>query len=112
MLPARWRDRVDGALSGYTRATIAVAVVDAVLIGAGLAILGVPMVIPLAALVFVGAFVPVVGAFVAGFVAVQELEGDVLQPFLLGRIVRLHPLVVVFAVATGVVLAFRDYERG
>jgi predicted PurR-regulated permease PerM len=134
VVPMNLRTRVDDtgrrvfhALSGFTRATLAVAVVDAVAIGAGLAIIGVPMVIPLTALVFLGAFVPYAGAFVAGCaavlvalvtsgpvpallvlalsVAVQELEGDVLQPFLLGKVVRLHPLTVVVAVATGVVLA-------
>lgn len=132
--PVHLRDRVDGigrrvfhALSGFTRATLAVAVVDAVAIGIGLAVIGVPMVVPLTSLVFLSAFVPYVGAFVAGgaavlvalvtggpvtallvlalTVAVQELEGEVLQPFLLGRVVRLHPLTVVLAVATGVVLA-------
>ncbi|MDX8034910.1 AI-2E family transporter [Lentzea sp. BCCO 10_0856] len=134
IVPMGMRKRVDGtgrrvfhALSGFTRATLAVALVDAVAIGTGLAIIGVPMAIPLTSLVFLGAFVPYAGAFVAGCaavlvalvtggpvpallvlaltVAVQELEGDVLQPFLLGKVVRLHPLTVVVAVATGVVLA-------
>jgi predicted PurR-regulated permease PerM len=133
-VPERARDRVDvagrgafHALAGYTRATVAVAVVDAVFIGIGLTIIGVPMVVPLTSLVFLGAFVPYAGAFVGGIVAVlvglvsggpvtallvlalnvgvQELEGDVLQPFLLGKVVRLHPLVVVFSIAIGVVLA-------
>lgn len=132
--PARLRSTVDlsgrsafRALGAYTRATLVVALVDAVAIGIGLAIIGVPMVIPLASLVFLGAFVPYVGAFISGFVAVlvalvsggpvaallvlalsvgvQELEGDVLQPFLLGKMVRLHPLVVILAIAIGVVLA-------
>lgn len=134
VVPIALRERVDGtgrrvfhALSGFTRATLAVAVVDAAAIGTGLAIIGVPMAIPLTSLVFLGAFVPYAGAFVAGCaavlvalvtggpvsallvlaltVAVQELEGDVLQPFLLGKVVRLHPLTVVVAVAVGVVLA-------
>lgn len=133
-VPQRFRGRADTAgrhafqaLTGFTRATIAVAVVDAVAIGLGLWIIGVPLVVPLVSLVFLGAFVPYVGAFVAGFAAVlvalvsggpvtallvlalnvgvQELEGDVLQPLLLGKIVRLHPLVVVFAIAVGVLLA-------
>ncbi|SDI34658.1 Predicted PurR-regulated permease PerM [Actinokineospora alba] len=133
-LPESVRTRIDrggrtgfASLGAYSRATVAVAVVDAVVIGAGLAIIGVPMVIPLASLVFLAAFVPYVGAFVAGFVAVlvglvsggpvtallvlglsvlvQTLEGEVLQPFLLGRMVRLHPLLVVVSIAVGVVLA-------
>ncbi|WP_436498241.1 AI-2E family transporter [Actinokineospora sp. HUAS TT18] len=134
VVPGRMRTRVDdagrlalGSLGGYTRATVVVATVDAVAIGIGLLVIGVPMVVPLASLVFLAAFVPYVGAFFAGFVAVlvalvsggpvtalmtlllsvavQELEGEVLQPFLLGRAVRLHPLAVVFAIAVGVVLA-------
>ncbi|MFC9517960.1 AI-2E family transporter [Nocardiaceae bacterium NPDC056970] len=115
------------SLVGYTRATVAVAAVDAIGIGAGLAILGVPLALPLASLVFVGAFIPIVGAFVTGFLAVlvalvtkglltalivlgiivgiMQLEGHVLQPLLLGRAVRLHPLAVVLAITTGIVLA-------
>lgn len=132
--PRLRRDRVDVAgrrafasLVGYVRATVLVAVVDAVGIGIGLAIVGVPLVIPLAALVFLGAFIPTVGAVLTGAVAVlialvatgpvaaliilavvigvQQLEGHVLQPLLLGRAVNLHPLAVVLAVAAGVVIA-------
>lgn len=132
--PRARRDRVDVAgrrafacLVGYVRATALVAVVDAVGIGLGLAIVGVPLVVPLAALVFLGAFVPTVGAVVTGGVAVlvalvangpipalvvllivigvQQLEGHILQPLLLGRAVRLHALAVVLAVAAGVVVA-------
>ncbi|RVW09562.1 AI-2E family transporter [Prescottella agglutinans] len=128
----RTRVRVAGrqgfnTLVGYTRATVAVAAADAIGIGAGLAILGVPLAVPLASLVFVGAFIPIVGAFVTGFLAVlvafvtkglltalivlgiiigiMQLEGHVLQPLLLGRAVRLHPLAVVLAITTGIVLA-------
>ncbi|PTR23553.1 putative PurR-regulated permease PerM [Rhodococcus sp. OK519] len=115
------------SLVHYTRATVAVAAVDAIGIGAGLAILGVPLALPLASLVFIGAFIPIVGAFVTGFLAVlvalvtkglltalivlgiiigiMQLEGHVLQPLLLGRAVRLHPLAVVLAITTGIVLA-------
>ena len=57
-------------LISYVRATVAVALVDAVGIGVGLAVLGVPLVIPLAALVFLGAFIPIIGSFLAGTVAV------------------------------------------
>lgn len=134
IVPKNTRNRVRSAgrqgfhsLVGYTRATVAVAAVDAIGIGAGLAILGVPLALPLASLVFVGAFIPIVGAFVTGFLAVlvalvtkglltalivlgiivgiMQLEGHVLQPLLLGRAVRLHPLAVVLAITTGIVLA-------
>ncbi|ORI16407.1 AI-2E family transporter [Rhodococcus sp. 1168] len=116
-----------GSLIGYVRATVAVAAADAIGIGAGLAILGVPLALPLASLVFIGAFIPIVGAFLTGFVAVfialvtkglitalitlgivvavMQLEGHVLQPLLLGRAVRLHPLAVVFAITLGILLA-------
>lgn len=116
-----------GSLVGYVRATVAVAAADAIGIGAGLAILGVPLALPLASLVFIGAFIPIVGAFVTGFVAVfialvtkgwltalitlgivvavMQLEGHVLQPLLLGRAVRLHPLAVVLAITVGILLA-------
>ncbi|MGL4305086.1 MAG: AI-2E family transporter [Mycobacteriaceae bacterium] len=115
-----------GSLVGYVRATVAVAMVDALGIGAGLAVLQVPLALPLASLVFVGAFVPIIGAFLTGFVAVfialvtkglvsavitfgivvgvMQLEGHVLQPLLLGRAVRIHPLAVVLAIATGILL--------
>lgn len=133
-VPERVRDRVDvagrrgfGALVSYVRATAAVALVDAVGIGIGLAIVGVPLVIPLSALVFLSAFVPIIGAVLAGTVAVlitlvangfvqalivlaivigvMQLESHVLQPWLLGRAVRLHPLAVVLAIAAGLIAA-------
>jgi predicted PurR-regulated permease PerM len=114
-------------LISYVRATVIVALVDAVGIGIGLAILGVPLVIPLAALVFLGAFIPIIGSFLAGsvavlvalvsvgpvkalialgiVVAVMQLEGHVLQPLLLGRAVHVHPLAVVLAIAAGLLIA-------
>lgn len=133
-VPERVRERVDvagrrgfGALVSYVRATAAVALVDAVGIGIGLAIVGVPLVIPLSALVFLSAFVPIIGAVLAGTVAVlitlvangfvaalivlaivigvMQLESHVLQPWLLGRAVRLHPLAVVLAIAAGLIAA-------
>jgi predicted PurR-regulated permease PerM len=133
-VPGRVRDRVDVAgrrgfasLVSYVRATAAVAVVDAVGIGVGLAIVGVPLVIPLATLVFLGAFIPIIGAVIAGAVAVlialvtkgvvgalivlaivigvMQLESHVLQPILLGRAVKLHPLAVVLAITIGLVAA-------
>ncbi|MEO6088595.1 MAG: AI-2E family transporter [Umezawaea sp.] len=131
--PHRIRTRVDvagrrglAALVSYVRATAAVAVVDAVGIGIGLAVLRVPLAIPLAALVFLGAFIPILGAVVAGSVAilialvangwvaglvvagiviaVMQLESHVLQPLLLGRAVKLHPLAVVLAIAGGLLV--------
>jgi predicted PurR-regulated permease PerM len=133
-VPGDLRVRVDvagrrglAALVAYVRATAVVAVVDAVAIGIGLGVLGVPLAVPLAALVFLGAFVPIVGAVVAGsvavlvalvaqgpvsalivlaiIIAVMQLEGHVLAPWLLGRAVKLHPLAVVLAVAVGLLLA-------
>ncbi|MEU3621543.1 AI-2E family transporter [Amycolatopsis coloradensis] len=133
-VPGRVRNRVDVAgrrgfasLVSYVRATAAVAVVDAVGIGVGLAIVGVPLVIPLATLVFLGAFIPIIGAVIAGAVAVlialvtkgvvgalivlaivigvMQLESHVLQPILLGRAVKLHPLAVVLAITAGLVAA-------
>ena len=114
-------------LGGYIRGTAIVAAVDAVSIGIGLAIVGVPLVIPLSVLVFLLAFIPLVGATVAGILAalvalvavgpiealiviaivvvVNQLEGDFLQPIVMGRTLRLHPLVILFALTAGTVLA-------
>jgi predicted PurR-regulated permease PerM len=134
VFPENVRERVRDAgragfrsLIGYVRATFLVALVDATGIGTGLAIMGVPLALPLASLVFLGAFIPLVGAVVAGFVAVvvaliakgfvyalitlgliiavQQLEGHVLQPLVMGRAVSIHPLAVVLAIAGGGVLA-------
>ena len=133
-IPAPSRSRADvagrralAALVSYVRATAVVAVVDAVAIGIGLTVLGVPLAVPLAALVFLGAFVPIVGAVIAGgvavlialvaqgpitalivlaiIIAIMQLESHVLQPLLLGRAVKLHPLAVVLAIATGLLVA-------
>lgn len=115
-----------GTLVGFVRATVVVALVDAIGIGAGLAILGVPLALPLASLVFISAFIPIVGAFLAGtiavfialvtkgwvtavivlgiIIAVMQLESHVLQPLLLGRAVSIHPLAVVLAIAAGIVI--------
>ena len=112
-------------LGGYVRGTAIVAAVDAVFIGIGLAIVGVPLVIPLSVLVFLLAFIPLVGATLAGILAalvalvalgpvealvvvaivvvVNQLEGDFLQPVVMGRALRLHPLVVLFALTAGTV---------
>ncbi|WP_436525876.1 AI-2E family transporter [Actinoplanes sp. HUAS TT8] len=114
-------------LGAYVRATVLVAFIDAVGIGLALVLLDVQFPFPLAALVFLGAFVPIVGAAVSGSVAVlvalvtqgwvvalitlgavilvQQLEGHVLQPLIMGRAVALHPLAVIIGIACGVVLA-------
>ncbi|HUH70534.1 MAG TPA: AI-2E family transporter [Mycobacterium sp.] len=116
-----------GSLIGYVRATFLVALTDAAGVGAGLAIMGVPLALPLASLVFLGAFIPLVGAVIAGFlavvvallakgfvyalitlgllVAVNQLEAHLLQPLVMGRAVSIHPLAVVLAISTGGVLA-------
>lgn len=114
-------------LVSYVHATVLVAFVDAVGIGIGLAVLRIPLALPLAALVFLTSFIPVVGATLSGAVAVlvalvtqgpvsalillaivigvQQLEGHVLQPLIMGRAVALHPLAVILAIATGIVTA-------
>jgi predicted PurR-regulated permease PerM len=133
LAPARARTRIDGAartgwtsLVHYVRATILVAFSDAIGVLIVALILHVPGAAALAALVFLGAFVPLVGAFVSGFVAVfvalvmlgwvqalimlagiiavMQLEGHILQPFLLGRAVKLHPLAVLLGIAIGVII--------
>jgi predicted PurR-regulated permease PerM len=132
--PAGVRTRADvagrrglAALVSYIRATAVVAVVDAVAIGIGLAVLRIPLAVPLAALVLLGAFVPIIGAVLTGGVAVlvalvaqgpvsalivlaiivgiMQLEGHILQPLLLGRAVKLHPLAVILAIAAGLLTA-------
>ncbi len=128
------RARVDGAgraawaaLTGWVQGTFIIACIHAVVIGTTLRVLGVPLVVPLAILVFIGSFIPVLGAFLAGAVAVvvtlgtqgvvpavvmagillleNELEAHVLQPFVVGRYVRLHPLAIILVLATGTFLA-------
>jgi putative heme transporter len=116
-----------GALVGYVRATFLVALVDAAGVGTGLAIMSVPLALPLASIVFLGAFIPLVGAVVSGFLAVvvallakgfvyalitlgvligvNQLEAHILQPLVMGRAVSIHPLAVVLAISTGGVLA-------
>lgn len=115
------------SLIGYVRATFLVAFVDAVGIGTGLAIMGIPLALPLASLVFLGAFIPLVGAVLTGglavivaliakgwvyalitfglIIAVQQLEAHILQPLVMGRAVSLHPLAVVLAITAGGVTA-------
>ncbi|MGZ8750933.1 MAG: AI-2E family transporter, partial [Pseudonocardia sp.] len=116
-----------GQLTSYTRATILVALVDAVGITAVALVLRVPFALPIGVLVFLLSFIPIIGALLSGFVAVvlalvahgpvtallmlagvlavQQLESHILQPFLLGRAVKVHPLAVILAIAVGIVLA-------
>ncbi|MEU1959327.1 AI-2E family transporter [Nocardia sp. NPDC019304] len=115
--------RIWVVLGGFIRTQALVSLVDAVLIGAGLVILGVPLALVLAVITFLGGFVPMVGAFVAGalavlvalvgngfvtalivlgiVVAVQQLEGNVLQPVLQSRSMQLHAVIVLLAVTAG-----------
>lgn len=133
LLPADRRLRWDRAarsvrdvLAAFIRGTAIVSAIDGVGIGLGLYLLGVPLAVPLAVLTFVAGFVPIVGATLAGLVAVlvalasegpvtalavlgvvvavQQLEGNILQPAIVGRSVRLHPAVILLAVGTGAVL--------
>jgi predicted PurR-regulated permease PerM len=134
VLPTDAREPVDeagrrawGSLVAYVRGISAVAFVDAVLIAIVLVILGVPLVPALAALTFLTAFIPIVGATVAGLAAalvalvdqgvgtalivvvavflIQWLDSDILQPLIVGRAVKLHPLAIGLAVTTGAILA-------
>jgi predicted PurR-regulated permease PerM len=115
------------SLTQFVRATVLVAATDALGIMIGAFALGVPFVSAIGVLVFLGAFVPMIGAFVSGSVAVlvalvaqgpftallmfgvvvlvQQLEAHVLQPFLMGRFVSVHPLGVIVAIALGVIVA-------
>ena len=103
-----------------------VALVDVVLIGIGLAILGVPLILPLCILVFIGAFIPYIGATSAGIIAslvalvanglesaiivgiivlaVNQLEGHILAPFILGNALRISPLAILLALSLGAIL--------
>ncbi|MGF1430562.1 AI-2E family transporter [Kitasatospora sp. LaBMicrA B282] len=113
-------------LTAYVRGTVFVAFIDALCIGIGIQLLGVPLAMPLAVIIFLGAFVPLVGALVTGtlavlvalvtkdvytagmvlvvLIAVQQIEGHLLQPLILGRAVRVHPLGVVLGVASGSII--------
>ncbi|GLI27168.1 hypothetical protein ARHIZOSPH14_14100 [Agromyces rhizosphaerae] len=113
-------------LGGYIRGTAIIAAVDAIGIGIGLAILQVPLWLPLSVIVFIGAFVPLVGATVAGALAalialvangpiaaliviaivigVNQLEGNFLQPVVMAQSLKLHPLVILVALAAGTIV--------
>ena len=120
-------DKTVSTLGSYVRGTASVALVDAIGIGIGLVILQVPLALPLAVLVFLLSFIPLVGATVAGalgalvalvangpvsailvvgvVVLVNQLEGNFLQPVLMGRALKLHALVILLALTIGTVLA-------
>lgn len=133
VVPAAARPAVDrGATRGwqslmdYVRTTVIVAAVDSIGILIGALALQIPMAGAIAALTFVGGFVPIVGAFVAGVIGVlialvtkgwvaaliflgvvllvQQVEGNVLQPFLMGKAVSLHPLAILLGISLGVTL--------
>lgn len=134
LLPKKARAATFGAgrkgwasMVSYARIQMFVAFVDAVGIGAGAAIIGVPLALPLSVLVFIGSFIPVVGALVTGAIAVllalvangpvnalimlaivllvQQLESHILQPLVMGKAVSLHPVAVILSVAAGSYLA-------
>jgi putative heme transporter len=130
LVPATARPGVAGAgprawrtLTAYVRGTVLVALIDAIFIGLGIYFLNVPMAVPLAVFIFLFSFIPLVGAVASGalavvvalvtqgvftagmtlvvILAVQQIEGHILQPFILGRAVRVHPLAVVLSVTAG-----------
>jgi len=134
LLPQDARAPVAGAtqrgwvtLTNFVGVQIFVAMVDAIGIGLGAFFLGLPLVFPIAVAVFLGGFVPIIGAFIAGglaafialvyegpvaalimvviVLAVQQLEGQILQPLVMGAAVKIHPLAVVLAVSAGGFLA-------
>jgi predicted PurR-regulated permease PerM len=134
LFPRRARTALDGAghagwttLTAFIRIQLVVALIDAVFIGAGAIILHLPLAIPIAIIVFLAAFVPIVGAVVSGalavfvalvydnpltalimliiVLAVHIIEGNFLHPFITGTAVKLHPLAIVLAVAAGTFVA-------
>lgn len=134
LFPQKARVPLDGAgragwktLTNFVRVQILVAFMDGLGIGIGAALLGVPMAVPIGIMVFLGSFIPIVGAIVTGIIAVfialvyngpvvalillgvvllvHQVEGHVFQPLIMGTAVKVHPLAVVLAVATGSFLA-------
>ena len=134
IFPRASRERVDSSgrtawisLTSFVRATVVVALIDAFGIALSAWALGVPLTLAIGVLVFFGAFVPIVGAFVSGMVAVlvalvaqgpwtalfmllavvavQQLESHVLQPFVMGHLVAVHPLAIILAIAAGFTVA-------
>jgi putative heme transporter len=119
-------DRGSEVLGGYVRGTAAIALIDAVFIGGFLVVTGVPLALPLAVITFVTAFIPVVGATLAGALAalvalvtngpvialalvvwiiiVNQVEGNILQPIIMGRTLSLHPLLILLALTVGTIV--------
>ena len=115
------------AVVAYVRGTVLVAAIHAVVIGSALTIMGAPLVAPLAVLVFLAAFIPLVGILFAGsviilitlatkgwiaavillgvFIVENQLESHLLQPLVVGRIIRLHPLAIILVLAVGGIVA-------
>lgn len=133
-VPRAYRDdavelvtRARRVMRQYVVATALTGLINGVLLAIALAVLGVPLVLPLGVLTFLGGFFPIAGAVVAGLVAalvalvsggltsalivvgvtiaIQQIEGNLLQPVILERAVRLHPLVTVWAVGAGLLVA-------
>lgn len=120
-------ERSLNVLGGYVRGTSIVALVDAFFIGLALVLMGVPLALPLAALTFIGAFIPLIGATLAGILAalvalvangpvaalvvvivvivVNQLEGNFLQPVVMGQALSVHALVILLALTAGTILA-------
>jgi predicted PurR-regulated permease PerM len=114
-------------LGGYVRGTLIIAAIDAILVLVGLLILRVPLAVPLAAVVFLGGFIPIIGATTAGslavlvalvengpvpafivliiLVAANQFEHHILQPVFMGRVLRIHGLVIILALTAGATLA-------
>lgn len=134
LFPRAARDKVHSSgqtawasLTAFVRATIIVALTDAMGIALGAWVLGVPLTFAIGVLVFLGAFIPIIGALLSGMVAVlvalvaqgpvvalimlgvvilvQQIESHVLQPFLMGKLVAVHPLAIILAIAAGVAVA-------
>ncbi|HKU01264.1 MAG TPA: AI-2E family transporter [Arthrobacter sp.] len=120
-------DRSIVVLGGYVRGTLVIAALDAVIVLVGLLVLRVPLAVPLAAVVFLGGFIPIIGATTAGslavlvalvengpvpalivlilLVAANQFEHHILQPLFMGRVLRIHGLVIILALAAGATLA-------
>ncbi|GAB3272732.1 AI-2E family transporter [Sinomonas notoginsengisoli] len=120
-------ERSTHVLGGYVRGTALVAAADAIIVGIGLLILQVPLAVPLAVFIFIGGFIPILGATLAGFLAVgialisngpgvalivlivvlaaNQIEHHLLQPLLMGRVLSIHGLGIILALASGTVLA-------
>lgn len=134
LLPAGWRERawhtaevIWSVLSGFIRGTAVIGVVNAFFLGTALLILDVPLVVPLAVVTFFGAFLPLIGAFIAGLLAaivalvdegwvvalivvavtvvVQQIEGDVIAPRIFSSVLRLRAVTVLLAIALGATVA-------